>query len=135
MIVQSCPNNVDIYGQAVLRKYDNTDSPVITTPNQSRVIFPINGELTGFIECTTSMKVNFSLFVESMNILLGQMLTNLESESDLLVRLEPPILSEKEFETDQYEISTNLMYELNTLAKSYDCKILFYANKHKAKEV
>jgi hypothetical protein len=135
MIAQSCPTNIDIYGQAVLRRYTNTDSLIISPPNQSRVIFPICGELKGIIICKTSMKVNFTLFVESMNILLGQMLTNLENDSNLLLRLEPPILTEKELKTDHYEISTSLMYELNTLAKSYDCQILFFANKHKLKEV
>jgi hypothetical protein len=135
MIALPSPNDIDIYGQAVLKKSNVQVQQLLSSPYKSRVIFPINGELTGFIVCETSMKINFSLFVESMNILLGQIITNLESESDLLLRLEPPVLTDMKIAQEKYELKTNLMYELNTMAKSYDCQVFFYANKHKAKEV
>ncbi len=134
MISSSSPSNINVYGQAVLKlAAESPQKQQISNINS--ILFPIKGELCGFVVCETSKQVDFSLFVESMNILLGQLLTNLETESDLFCELEPPLSLIKDVDQADYKIATHLEYELYTLTDSYNCKVHFYANPLEAKEV
>lgn len=135
MIEQSCPQNIDIYGEAVLTKSNFDHTAPISINRKTKIFFPIEGELSGFAVCETSSQINKSLFSESMNILLGQILTNLEIESKLLSKIGTPILIRNNISISQYEITSNFKYTLRSTTSIYECDVNFYANKNLVKGV
>jgi chemotaxis protein CheY-P-specific phosphatase CheC len=149
------PTEVNIYSEAVLKR----KAPLMAFSKVSEVnekeltiLFQLNGEMQGQILCTidlTQKKFNDShimilqsLFTESMNILLGQFLTDLEQDTEIMSMISHPeiILREKKnklledlIENYSYNLSTK--YELFTIKDSYQCSIYILANKKTTKEV
>ncbi len=145
-------DEVNIYNQAYL----TIDTPLIKTNiarekanNELMISFPLAGELKGMVHCfidtykkalpESEMNYLKNLFSESMNILIGKMLTNIERSNDYHVILGSPIkdnnikfgnyIQNKEF--DVYNVGYKLIYN----ALEYDCRLLFFLNKTKHIEV
>lgn len=151
-IQKSIIPEMNIYNQAHLE----IDRPLVKasrihkkTNNEIGVLFNIEGELKGKVVCLVDLyekqidsnKINHfqSLFNESMNILIGQLLTSLEEETDIMsVITEPKVISRTEtFERlgCETDLKMSLGYKLITQLESYDCRIYILANQLNAREV
>lgn len=143
---------INIYNQAQLE----LERPMIKasrihkkTNNEIGAIFQINGELKGQVICLVdlygkeipSQRYPYfqSLFIESMNIFLGQLLTNLENETDIMTVLSAPKIIGR---TDQFQnikndqdLRLSLGYRLITNEDSYNCRIYILADKITSREV
>ena len=139
----SLPREVNIYNQAFLI----LDRPIVKaqrihcpTEHELALHFATTGELEGSFTClldtykkdiSDAEKSTFlSLYSESMNILLGRFLSNLDSEFDILSALNAPhsitrdkILTfiKKTTELEKYSFG----YTLISNFKEYDCRIIF----------
>ena len=145
---------LNIYNQACLTRESALRKVHVIekTPTEMAVIFSLEGELKGSIICTVDLDnkeidkkeaIFFqSLYMESMNILLGSFLTNLESISSIMSVISSP----KYLKPNDYipgGISDNLAhftvwsleYCLHTLKENFDCKIYIVANKKSIIEV
>ena len=108
-----------------------------------KVIFSIDGYLSGFIICSIEdmNKENTSIYTESMNILLGIFLTNLGKESGTLNTLTPPKVISinhtffKSLEERQFDINLKVHYKSFSTEASTNCDIYILANHSKAKKV
>lgn len=143
----SCmPKEINIYNQAELIK-KSTDYSFINF-NQDKgelgIAFHLEGDLDGFILCllkTSGPEFQNkgqhieSLFKESMNILLGRFLTELEDETNLmsLITYPRPLTRQHIDELQKInlknEISFQVNYDLVTTLYDLPCKILFCAHK------
>ena len=140
---------MNIYNQAYLEIH----TPLVTagvihpkTPNEFGVEFKLEGQIKGRVYCfldTFQKRINPKeesffqlLFVESMNILIGRTLTNLEENSHCMsVILEPQFLKLN----DSKEVVINkgssisetfsIGYKLIALLNEYDCRIIFEIEK------
>ena len=143
---------INIYNQAQLE----LERPMIRasrihkkTNNEIGAIFQLNGELKGQVICLVDLyekdiqqqKYPYfqSLFIESMNIFLGQLLTNLENETDIMTVLSAPKIIGR---TDQFQnikndqdLRLSLGYRLITNEDSYNCRIYILADKITYREV
>ncbi len=143
---------VNIYNQAHLE----LERPLVRatrihkkTNNEVGVTFNIEGELSGKAIClvdlynkkigTNDVERLHSLFSESMNILLGKLLTNLEEETELMsVITSPKQISRTETfinNAAESDLKMSLGYKLITNLESYNCRIYIVANEVKGKEV
>jgi chemotaxis protein CheY-P-specific phosphatase CheC len=147
-------SELNIYNQASLFR-DSAIQKIIEinkTPNHMGVLFRLEGELKGNILCLidiedkefSNQEIVFfqSLFMESMNILLGKFLTNLEDESGIMSVISTPKIIKvsdtapnifNKAENSRYHFATN--YLLQTLKDTYQCKIYFVADLSNIKEV
>lgn len=102
---------IDIYDQVQLLKSNCSQSQLLPFKNnkQIAVIFDLEGELSGKAICVMDVPplsnqnnvLTRSLFIESMNILLGQFLTNLEIETGIMaVITSPKLITEQELLPD-----------------------------------
>lgn len=148
-IHQAFTPELSIYNQAVLKRTEPITS--FKTLNSGRsdemsIMFYLKGELEGKIICTISLDCNESktdrtflksLFTESMNILLGKFLTELEDETGLMSLLSSPQQIEiSEFKLNgRHSVSIKTKYDLLTIKKSHSCVIYILANKTITKEV
>tara|TARA_Y100000768_G_scaffold375852_1_gene347148 strand:+ start:15790 stop:16284 length:495 start_codon:yes stop_codon:yes gene_type:complete len=137
-------SELDIYHQAFLEQ----SSPFILsqnlhskTTNEMGVRFHLVGEIKGEVIClldlydkkTKTASANFlkALFVESMNILLGQMMTQVQSKAKKKLILSHPHFLEKmsalNFQNTDSAMSTG--YKLITAHEEYDCRIIIQLEK------
>ena len=105
------------------------------------VRFHLVGEIKGEVIClldlydkkTKTASANFlkALFVESMNILLGQMMTQVQSKAKKKLILSHPHFLEKmsalNFQNTDSAMSTG--YKLITAHEEYDCRIIIQLEK------
>jgi hypothetical protein len=103
-ILSLLPVRMHIYQRASLNLQKNIVLENLPELNFSddymNIGFGITGEIKGFVFCKANIKkysqdkskYNFlqGLFVESMNIILGKLLTNIENSLDLMCYLTPP---------------------------------------------
>lgn len=140
---------INIYNQSYLE----IDTPLISTSiihaktqNEIGVEFNLEGQITGTVYCylDTFNKIiddkekNFFqlLFVESMNILIGRMLTNIEENDHLISILSNPkflnLKDQKEIQVQRGSMNHEVLsvgYKLIATMNEYDCRILFDLNK------
>ncbi len=146
----SYPTEIDIYGQAVLKRNTNLDSLKTSQFNPAlgvNIIFSLNGELSGNVICQMDIdQDNFSfekqaLTTESMNILIGQMLTNFEKETGLLITIGNPSLVKQDhsffasLENHPHNINLKTDYSLFTLESKIDCSLFLFAQKVTPREI
>ena len=150
-IQKSVPPELNIYNQAHLE----IDRPLLKasrihkkTNNEIGVTFNIEGELKGQVVCLVDLyekklapaKMGHfqSLFNESMNILLGQLLTTLEEETGLMSVITSPRIVTRSENFERYgrdsDLKMSLGYKLITQLESYDCRIYILANQAEAGE-
>ena len=149
---KSLSPEINIYNQAQLE----LERPMIKasrihkkTNNELGAIFQLDGELKGQVICLVDLyekDINSgkypyfqSLFIESMNIFLGQLLTNLENETDIMTVLSAPKIIGR---TDQFQnikndqdLRLSLGYRLITNEDSYNCRIYILADKMNIREI
>lgn len=151
-IQKSIPPELNIYNQAHLE----IERPLVKasrihkkTNNEVGVIFGVEGELRGQVICLVDLyekKLNpdklenfQSLFAESMNILIGQLLTSLEEETNLMSVLTSPKIVARDETFEKYghdtDLKMSLGYKLITQLESYDCRIYILANQPNTREV
>lgn len=151
-IQKSIAPEINIYNQAHLE----IDRPLVKaarihkkTNNEIGVMFNLEGELRGRVVCLADLyekKIDpqelerfQSLFVESMNILVGQLLTSLEEETDIMsVATAPKIISMTEtFDKlgRDSDLKMSLGYKLITDLENYDCRIYILAGQTALREV
>ncbi len=143
---------INIYNQAHLE----LERPLVKasrihkkTNNEIGVTFSIDGELSGKAVCLVDLydkklaehelEQFHSLFAESMNILLGRLLTSFEEETELMSVIGQPkrIARSQTFENygQASDLKMSVGYRLITSIESYDCRIYILANKVNVKEV
>lgn len=143
----SCmPSELNIYNQAELIKTSAQYGPINFGQDRGEIgiAFHLEGDLDGFILCILKTNTSLlqgknqqieSLFTESMNILLGRFLTELEEETNLMSLITyPRPLTKGHIEELQKinlknEISFQVNYDLITSLYDLPCKILFCAHK------
>lgn len=146
-----CPE-LNIYNQAHLE----IERPLVKasrihkkTNNEIGVKFDIEGELKGRVVCLVDLydkKIQSkdlsrfqSLFVESMNILVGRLLTDLEEETDIMSLATSPKIIARDETFDRLgqdsDLKMSLGYKLITELESYDCRIYILANPSSPREV
>lgn len=149
---KSLTPEINIYNQAQLE----LERPMIKasrihkkTNNEIGALFHINGELKGQVICLIDLydknipqhKYPYfqSLFIESMNIFLGQLLTNFENETDLMTVLSAPKIIGRNEQFDniknEQDLRLSLGYRLITGEDSYNCRIYILADKVNSREV
>lgn len=148
----SSVNELNIYNQAFLQ----LDRPLLRNsvqhPNtqfEYPVVFRIDGDFSGTIVClldgynknlsNEEEKIFKSLYTESMNILLGQMMTNLENHHELTAIISNPQIPTMELTKDLLEKSFGIEnltmgYKLISNLREFDCRIIFNINKERYSE-
>ncbi|MFT6630826.1 MAG: chemotaxis protein CheY-P-specific phosphatase CheC [Bacteriovoracaceae bacterium] len=151
-LLGSCVDELNIYNQAYLE----LDRPLIKTSVKHKktqfelpIAFNIDGDFSGSIIClldsydkkiTNQEESSFkSLYIESMNILLGKMMTNLENHYEITALIsEPKIPSnesiEKSFKSSFTTESLSMGYNLISNKNEFDCRIIFNINKKRYTE-
>ena len=141
----SIVSELSIYHQAYLiqeRPLLETRSFHPPTSKEIPLLFHIRGDLNGMVLCCLNLDQKIiaeeqfhifrSLYIESMNILLGKTLTNLEYNADKLVSLSAPKLVTA---TDPLKINLNnansfaCSYALVQQSQGFDCRINIFINK------
>lgn len=91
-------------------KIDAVDFESSFAENLSSV-FGIQGELEGFAICQTKQALTPDVFVEVMNIWLGQFLTNLDQKHNLFSNLTAPLVFYPNLKPDEqfYKFNNRLM--------------------------
>lgn len=145
-IQASIPPELNIYNQAHLvleRPLVKASRIHKKTNNEIGVIFEIAGELKGRVFCLidlynknlgSSSLGNFqSLFTESMNILIGRLLTSLEEQTEIMSILTNPKMIARHDTFENIGASSSLKlsfgYKLITQLESFDCRIYFLADQ------
>lgn len=144
---------LSIYNQAVLERcnpiqlFNTLD---IDETNKINILFKLEGELTGHIICSFCVdnKVESnddlfhlqSIFTESMNILLGKFLTDLEAETGLMSLITSPKLLKNKSYIDEinsfsHNIKLKTQYQLSTLKDQFECMIYINANNKSSSRV
>lgn len=74
-------------------------------------VFGIQGELEGFAICQTKQALTADVFVEVMNIWLGQFLTNLDNKHNLFANLTAPLIFYPNLKPDEqfYKFNNRLI--------------------------
>lgn len=140
---------MNIYNQAYLE----IDRPLIKTSivhpktyYELGVQFKLTGQVQGDVYCyldtfnkTISTKeINFFqlLFIESMNILLGRILTNMENNHQVISILSNPtfigLKQQQHIEVNKGDPNQEVLaigYKLIAALNEYDCRIIFDLNK------
>jgi len=144
---------LSIYNQAVLERskpiqlFNNLE---IDENGKVNILFKLEGELTGHIICSFSIEDKVitqdqlfhyqSIFTESMNILLGKFLTQLEEETGLMSLISSPrLLTNNKFITEidsfLHAIKLKTEYQLLTMQNSFNCTIYINANNKNSSKV
>lgn len=142
---------LNIYNQAHLE----LETPLIKTnqihaktQHETGIIFHIDGELRGKFVClmdlynkTENEDCAISLFNESMNILVGKILTSLEIHSDIMSvitrykRIGKTDQITLQMEEKSELIQLSLGYKLISGLQEYTCRIYLITQKKDAREV
>jgi chemotaxis protein CheY-P-specific phosphatase CheC len=148
-------SEINIYNQAHITR---ESSPILinSLPQKSNkeiaITFLLEGELKGQVVCLINLEqsqINHqnalsmqSLLSESMNILLGRFLTNLEEETGLMSMLtDPKIVATMDdlpnsFKIRKYkDINVSTRYKLITATDKFDCLVIIQADKTAVREV
>ena len=135
---------LNIYNQAHLsQKQINSQSiDFRQQKGELAIAFNLEGDLEGFILCSLKtenaqdLRAIQSIFTESMNILLGKFLTDLEDETNLMALITHPRLVTKQHLDEMAKMSLNKKhiqfeanYDLMTTMQELPCRILFCAHK------
>lgn len=144
---------LSIYNQAVLERskpiqlFNNLE---ISESERVNILFKLEGELTGHIICSFLMDDKEitqdqlfqyqSIFTESMNILLGKFLTQLDDETGLMSLISSPrLLTNNKFITEinnfSHAIKLKTEYQLLTMKNCFDCTIYINANNKNSSKV
>ncbi len=153
------PEQLSLYQRASLRKLTvevlEAFSPGSFHQSSMVIGFGMTGELEGFVLCEASLdefitsegKYRFvqGLFVESMNILLGKILTQIENTFDLMCYMTPPkVLNHdsnntmllKEIENFQKDsLILKATYTIQVDESAIPCNIFFEIKQNKILEV
>lgn len=147
-------DDLNIYHQAYL----SLDGPLMECSVQHQItkyeypiIFNLSGDLSGNIICLLDSYKKVikdeenslfqSLYIESMNILLGQYLTKVEDVSNLSLLLSPPVtLTENMLkkvinENDEKKLRLGMGYQFIYNMQEFNCRILFDIKHTKFSEV
>lgn len=88
------------------------------------ICFNVNGDINGSFYCTIDKEISdyeFSIFTESMNIMLGNTLASLEENSGFVVNIDCPLFEQKNISNIS---ARNLMHcTLTIQLKNFDCFI------------
>ena len=142
-------SDIDIYNQAVLKRTKPLNEFTGHLYNDDlSILFKLKGEVEGQIICSIELHKDASsghlqsLFTESMNILLGKFLTELEDSIGLMSIISHPEVINKprrdslvKTHSSRYKLNLITKYELFTLKDSYSCHIHILANQKGTKEV
>jgi hypothetical protein len=142
------PLHLNIYDQAfVLKSEEKIEIPLNNKKaNEIAVAFNIDGELKGSIVCILELGVRklsqaeenylYSLFIESMNIFLGQFLTNIENKYDLMSTLSTPkiylmndLLPSGLSYNPNFNVHSNSKLNLVARGIEFNCRLYIQANK------
>lgn len=135
------PTDLNIYGQAHL---ENESALLIQnsiqniSDNELGVHFDLSGEISGTVNCLINTKNKNipekedsffkSLFVESMNIFTGQMVTNIENSFDMNTMISNPRFINqsliKALPIDSDNLLLTADYKFITIHDEFDCRIL-----------
>lgn len=123
------PDDLNIYGQANLEKLNN--SSIETEKPELIVNFDLNGEMRGEVFCQLSpsnkkkedTSFKEALFIESMNILLGNILTNLELKFGRKVQISAPKIPTNKNLSIQNKPS--ISYLFTSFQEEQICRIYF----------
>lgn len=154
LINDSFSDEINIYNQAILVRSSALRKTTFVEKKASElgVTFLLSGEIKGAIACTIGLLdkelpqneyIFFqSLFMETMNILMGNLLTNIEKNSDLMaVCGSPKLLKTSDQLPDIFSNSkgsasiVQIEYTLKTLRDEYTCNIFLTAIKSHIIEV
>ncbi len=144
-------DELNIYNQAYLE----LDQPLIknevfhkNTKYEIPITFSVEGDMNGQIICLLdSYKKDIegpekefflSLYVESMNILLGKMMTELEEKYNITALLSSPTKPKEGALTEFNKSTMSLLamgYKLIHDSVEYDCRIIFKVKKKRIIEV
>jgi hypothetical protein len=76
-------------------------------------VFGLTGEIEGFAVCQAPQNIQHDIFIESMNILIGNFLSNLDEKEQILATLLSPIIfNQNEISPDQ-KTSSDQFYKFN----------------------
>ena len=142
------PSELDIYSQVVLKRSSSLEVFKVgqfNSSNKFNISFSLSGELNGNFVCQFNKEdislENQSIFTESMNIVIGKMLTNLERKTGLMSMISNPSkLADNHsfFESlsnHPHHINLCTDYKLITLKKNIDVTIFLFAQRTKKVEV
>ena len=145
LLQDSMIEEINIYNQAHLHQscpLVESHKPHNKTKNEIALQFSIQGEFEGKAVClldtyekqTTHIK---PLFKESMNILLGDILTQLERKHDIFSLIDTPKeLEDLDFSKDfRMNRIYSITYKLLQNFEEYDCRIIFSLNQKRLIEV
>lgn len=133
---------MNIYNQAFLIEHTpliHTEVFHKKTSQEVPLSFELEGELNGFILCYLEADPEIinnknypffqSLYIESMNIALGQFFTNLEKNSSLLTTISHPDINMKKIEMiEKFENKFRKYtwnYKLVSQMRELNCRIIF----------
>lgn len=121
------------------------------TSFEKGVSFNLEGELSGKVICLIDTfnknisakeeKLFQSLFTESMNILIGKILTNLEAKTDIMATITTPtsLIDTHLLKLNKISKFDKLMmsmgYKMLSNNSEFNCRIIFISNKNKFNEV
>lgn len=145
---------LNIYNQAHLTRESALKKVYVIekTGQEMAALFELHGEIRGTVVCLIDLynrsipeqefSLFKSLFQESMNILLGTFLTNLENISNIMGLISSPRLINQSEMIPGF-IADNLGqmkvwatdYKLHTAKNSYDCKVYIVGNRKHTIEV
>lgn len=146
---------LSIYNQAVLERSKPIQlfsEPNIKGKNKLNILFKLEGELDGHIICSFTLPKDISeikkedivqfqsIFTESMNILLGKFLTDLEDETGIMSLISSPKLLNNlnlldEMNKYPHSIKLKTDYELLTMSNKFDCTIYINANNKSSQNI
>ncbi len=152
-LLNSSVDEINIYNQAFL----HLDRPLIQstvnhekTKHELPIAFKLDGDISGSILCLldtynknipeNEAQLFKSLYVESMNILLGQFFTNLDNKYSMSGIISNPTipndsiiqsLHSKSFSVESFSMG----YKLISNSLEFDCRIIFNLNKVRSFEV
>lgn len=147
-------DEINIYHQAFL----SLETPLMEcsvihpiTKYELPICFQVQGDITGNIVCLLDtykkelkpeeLSLFQSLYIESMNILLGQYFTDLEEQANLTMILSSPIALKQDVieqmieEDSQDRLRLSMGYQLIYNTQEFNCRILLNLRHSKYSEV
>lgn len=131
-IIKSCPSELSIYGQAHLELAKNQNKILYTKESLSKfsISFHLSGDITGLIKCELEESFNTqdtsyleSLFSESMNIVIGNILTNLGKNFDIRALISHP--QKNTYTNNPHKKSIWINYIFTSFGSEQRCRLYF----------
>jgi hypothetical protein len=76
-------------------------------------VFGLSGEIEGFAVCQAPKNIQPDIFIESMNILIGNFLTNLDEKEQILSTLLSPIIFNQNNLSEDIKTQNDQFYKFN----------------------